>query len=66
MSEIMITVRHIRLAGLCMKGAREWADGYGLSWSDFIDGPGIPISVLENLHDGLANLVCEAARKEIE
>jgi hypothetical protein len=56
-------VRHVRAAGICMRGARQWAAGNGFSWADFVTG-GVPLSTLRAQNNAFANRVVEAVKKE--
>lgn len=58
---LLVTVRHIRQAGLCMAGARDWAASRNMDWRHFVDN-GIPIEELEVLDDCFANRICALAR----
>lgn len=61
--DVTVTVRHVRKAALCMSGARNWFDSYGLSWSDFLEN-GISAARLDTLGDALADKVSAIAREE--
>lgn len=62
---LKIYMRHIRKAGMCSGGAREFFQQNGLSWSEFLTD-GIAIEKLEATNDAMAMQVCETARKEAE
>jgi hypothetical protein len=64
MSEPLVTVRHIRAAGLCASGARAWFARYGLDWNTFLS-PGLPAPVIEATGDALALRVAAIAREEM-
>ena len=36
MSDVKVTIEHIRAAKLCAKGARAWFEYHGFSWPDFL------------------------------
>lgn len=63
MSEIVVTMAHVRAANLCSRGARQWFSKYGLDWSQFVR-EGLPASTLEATGDALAKKVCDIARNE--
>lgn len=60
---VIVTVRHIRIGGLCMAGVRDWAIEKGYNWSAFLDD-GLPAEELERHNDELASTICAIARKE--
>ncbi len=63
MSQITVTMRHIRAVALCAGGTREWFSRQGFDWADFITN-GIPIEEMEATGDPLALRVTAFARKE--
>lgn len=48
-----ITMRQVREAGLCARGARRFAEKYGLDWQKFLS-EGIEAEELIATGDGLA------------
>lgn len=60
MSEI-ITMREVRAAGMCSKGARDFAKRYNLDWIGFLKN-GIPADELAATGDALALKIVETAR----
>lgn len=56
-------VRHIRDSGLCMRGARAWAERHNINYTDFLQN-GIECDVLEAIGDHFALMVCRRAREE--
>ena len=64
-SELRVTMRHVRAAKLCSRGARAWFIQYKLDYNDFLAN-GIPVSVLEARGDPLALRAVAAAREEAE
>lgn len=42
-----VTMRHIRAAGLCSRGARVAAQRCGINWQEFLD-KGLEMEVLRN------------------
>jgi hypothetical protein len=63
MSEIMVTMRHIRQCKMCSRGARAFFERHGLDWAAFLKG-GVPAEALESTGDAMAKQVAQAARKE--
>lgn len=61
MSAVIVTIKHLREAGLCARGGREWAARYGLDW-DQMRHHGIPAAELEATGDALAMKVAAVAR----
>ena len=58
-------VRHIRAAGMCMSGAREWFKRHDMSWSEFL-AEGRPSGDFVETGDPLALRMVEAAVKEAD
>jgi hypothetical protein len=56
-------VRHIRASGLCMRGARAWAERHNINYTEFLKH-GIECDVLEATGDHFALTVCKLAREE--
>lgn len=59
--EIIVTMKHIRAAGMCSGGPRIFFAQHGLDWSDFLRN-GIPASKLLATGDAMAAQVVEVAR----
>lgn len=57
----MITMRDIRRAKMCSKGAREFFARHNLDWSEFLKN-GIEEDKLLNTGDAMARRVVEVAR----
>ena len=55
-----ITMRHIRAAKMCSRGAREWFDRHGFDWSDFLK-QGIESEKVLATGDAMAWRVVEVA-----
>lgn len=62
MSEIVVTVADIR-AVFCTRGARTWFEKNGWDFRDFLKN-GVPISKVDELNDGLGNMVAAHARSK--
>lgn len=63
MSDLVVTMRHVRAAKLCSRGARAWCEANGFSWSVLLDG-GLSAEELERTGDPLALRAVAAAREE--
>jgi hypothetical protein len=62
-SDIRVWPRHVRMAGICMKGSRNWFKQHGLSWGNFVE-EGLAVEVVESKNCPIANRVAAAAREE--
>ncbi|MBS0599529.1 MAG: hypothetical protein JSR92_19905 [Proteobacteria bacterium] len=60
---MIVTVRHVRQAALCMRGARAWFAAHGLDWSAFVRN-GLPLATVEGIDDAFAARVAALARQE--
>lgn len=60
MGEVIVTMRDIRAAKMCSKGARTFFERHGLDWGRFLK-EGIPASELEKTQDAMALQVVEVA-----
>lgn len=59
---VIVTMRHVREAKMCAKGARQFFARYDyLDWNKFLD-EGVPAEDLERTGDALALKVVEVAR----
>jgi hypothetical protein len=63
--DTIITVEHIREAGMCVRGAKQWFALHGLNFQDFLLH-GIPASKVTSLGDVFADKVVALARGENE
>lgn len=61
--DVIVTMRHIRAAGMCNKEPRLFCSQQGWSWQEFIDH-GFPASKLLATGNPMALRVVEAARKD--
>lgn len=52
--DMIITMRHIRGASNCSRGAARFFRAHGLSWSDFIHNRGIKAGALLDTNDPMA------------
>lgn len=60
MTEVRVTMRHVRAAGMCSYGAREFFKRYDLDWSEFLRN-GIPAETLIKIGDAMALQVVKVA-----
>lgn len=58
----IVTIAHLRMAGMCSREPRAWMQRHGLNWNEFITN-GYPTSVLLATGDSLALPAIEAARR---
>lgn len=65
MSEIKVTMRHIRQCKMCSRGTRAFFTKHGLDWSEFLR-TGVPVEALEQTGDAMALQVAATARAEQE
>lgn len=61
--ELIVYVRHMRMARLCMSGTRVWFAARGWDWSEFL-ARGRPATDFIATGDPLAMRPVEAARKD--
>ena len=57
-----ITMRDIRAAKMCSRGARQFFDRHGLDWGDFVRN-GVLIEIIEKIDDAMAQQVVGVARE---
>lgn len=60
---VLVTVNHLRAAGMCARAARPWFPRQGLSWSTFVS-EGYDSETLRATGDGLALKVIAIAEAE--
>jgi len=65
MSEVRVTMRHVRQCKMCSRGARAFFDRHGLDWTEFLRA-GLPVEVIEQTGDAMALQVAAAVRTEQE
>jgi hypothetical protein len=58
---VIITMRDVRAAQMCSRGAREFANRHGIDWRLFVTS-GIPSEQLEATADPMALRIVEVAR----
>lgn len=61
--DLRVTIRDMRKAKMCSRGARAFALRHGLDWSAFLSG-GVPIEQLEATKDAMALKLCKYVREE--
>jgi hypothetical protein len=60
-SKECVFLRDVRAAKICHRGARDWCAVHNINWSDLL-GDGVPVQVLLDTRDPLAERVIVAAR----
>lgn len=60
---LIVTIEHMRAAGYCSSGAREFARRHGLDWLGFVRD-GIPVEQLLATGDAMAEQVARIANEE--
>ena len=60
--DVIVTIDHVRAAGLCVHGARTWFARHGLDFRAFLAN-GLPASVLLATGDAMAARVVDVARQ---
>ena len=63
-NDVIVTMKHVRIARMCSGGAREFFKRHNLDWYDFLKN-GIPASKLEELGDGVG-LECVKVARNVE
>ena len=63
MSEVLVTMHHIRKSGLCSRGARLFCKRWGGDWNDFLIN-GVSVEILEKTGDAMAIKLAKLARGE--
>lgn len=64
-TDVLVTIVHVRAAGLCVPGARTWFARQGLDFRAFLTR-GLPASILLATGDAMAARVVEVARRAHE
>ena len=59
--ELVVTMRDVRAARMCSKGAREFFSRHNMDWNKFLR-EGLPASEFERTGDAMALQVVEVAR----
>lgn len=62
-SDVIVRVKHVRKAKLCMKGMRDWFKHHGLPLPTF-RREGLPVEVIEATGDKMALDVAKIARED--
>jgi hypothetical protein len=60
-TQAVVTINHVRAAGLCVHGTRTWFARHGLDFRDFLAN-GMPASALLATGDAMVQRVVEIAR----
>jgi hypothetical protein len=61
-TDVLVTIAHVRAAGLCVHGTRTWFARQGLDFRAFL-ARGLPASILLATGDAMAARVVEVARQ---
>lgn len=61
---MMVTIKHVRAAGICSRGARAWVASKGLSWATFLD-TGFDAEFLRATGDPIVLRAVAQADKEV-
>jgi hypothetical protein len=64
-TQAVVTIDHVRAAGLCVHGTRTWFARHGLDFRGFL-AHGLPASVLLATGDAMAQRVVEIASRANE
>ena len=64
-TDVLVTIAHVRAAGLCVHGTRTWFARQGLDFRAFL-AQGLPASSLLATGDAMALRVVEVARRVAE
>lgn len=64
-ADVLVTIAHVRAAGLCVHGTRTWFARQGLDFRDFL-ARGLPASVLLATGDAMAARAVEVAQARHE
>lgn len=64
-TDVLVTIAHVRAAGLCVHGTRAWFARQGLDFRAFL-ARGLPASVLLATGDAMAARVVEVACRYAE
>lgn len=59
----IVTMRHVRKAGLCSRGLRKFAEEKGLNWDDFLQN-GMPLDQVRLIDDAMVQRVADLAEEE--
>lgn len=63
--QIIVRIKHVIDAGMCVRGAKSVAERNGFDFRKFLN-EGYPVEELEATNDALILLVCEVARGAAE
>ena len=63
MSEVKVTMRHIRQATMCSRGARAFFQRHGLDWETFLR-EGLDADLIRATGDAMAMRVADIAEAE--
>ena len=63
MSDLIVTIAHVRAAGLCVNGSRAWFARHGLDFRAFLR-EGLDAETLLATGDAMAQRVVDCARQQ--
>ena len=63
MSDLIVTIAHVRAAGLCVNGSRAWFARHGLDFRAFLR-EGLDAQTLLATGDAMAQRVVDCARQQ--
>ena len=62
---VILTMTHVRAAGMCSRGARDIAHRVGIPWQEFLD-EGVDVDRLRDLDDAMVQEVIRLVEEEAE
>lgn len=62
---MIIRMKHVRAAGLCSRGAKNFCENLGFDWLDFVEN-GVDVALLEGVDDAMLASVIAIAEKEAQ
>jgi hypothetical protein len=62
-TELIVTIKHVRDARLCVRGARMWFQRHGLNFEHFLSH-GYPVEVIEGTGDAMGKEIASRVRAE--
>lgn len=60
---VIVTMRHIRQAGLCSRGLRKFAENHQFDFDDFLKN-GMPLDQVRLIDDAMVQRVADLAEAE--
>lgn len=62
---IYVTMRHVRKAGMCSRGVRDFVTSKGYSWDEFLR-VGAPLDLVRTVDDAMVQKVADIAEAEAQ